>query len=148
MENVVLFNDGNQPRNPHWHAMVKNTARGRKWITEFKEKNPQLRVKLRGRHHDRKFVYELAGKRYWHGTQNDIPLMYAERIAVYTESNPHRNYNIKPGQYLPMKGEPRYLKVVRCNSDYCTTENKFAKISVIFKWSHEKQMWKIYQVFA
>ena len=162
---TVIINDGKQPLNPHWYAMVKNTQQGRSWVKEFKEKNPHLKVTLRGRHHDRKFVSELADKRYRSGTQNDVPLMYAERLAVYTNPNTRKNYNIKAGDCFDTfksKGFEFYgLKVTSCNGDYCTADSRnvfdaklksfyesIGRTSVILKWSDTKQIWKVYNIFA
>ena len=35
---TVIINDGKQPLDPHWFAMVKNTAEGRAWLKEFRKK--------------------------------------------------------------------------------------------------------------
>ena len=159
----VTINNGKQPRNPSWFAMVMNTKDGRNWEKEFKQKNPHLKVTLRGRHHDRKFVCELRGTKYnyYVGAQNDVPLALAERLAVYTEVNPRKNPNLKEGDYLrtyKAKGIEFFnLRIAHVSNGYCTAEcnssfdklhNSLGRASVILRWSDEKQIWKVYNIFA
>ena len=82
---TVFINDGKQGAS--WYAMIENTAEGREWLKKFRKDNPDLYIKARGRHSDRKFVYtELMGRKYYSCSfQHDIPQMYAQRLAIYTE---------------------------------------------------------------
>ena len=84
---TVIINDGKQPLDPHWFAMVKNTPEGRLWLKEFRQKNRHLKVTRYCRHSDRKFVYnELMGLNYdYEYAAHNITQQYAERLAVYIE---------------------------------------------------------------
>ena len=48
-------------------------------------KDNNLKMRVIGRHSNRKRLYEELGKRYIPGGCNNVPLAFAERLAIYIE---------------------------------------------------------------
>jgi len=69
---------------------VPNTEEGRQWINYAKTvlNRKDYYIHLRGRHSNRKFLYSFLNKVYSVLGQNEVPLKFAERIAVYI--HPHQ----------------------------------------------------------
>lgn len=91
---MIKFNNGTYGAN--WFALVLNTPEGLKWIENFKKLNPHLSVNLRGRHHDRRLAYQLAGKDYDRAyAEHVVPKTTAERFAVYTSQKESYDGKVK-----------------------------------------------------
>ena len=59
------------------------TSKAFVWFMRKKLNKKTYSIVLRGRHSDRKKLYEKLGKKYVSYTQNDVPIKYAETIGVY-----------------------------------------------------------------
>ena len=68
-----------------WYAMVTNNLAGRKFIERLKENNPDVSIRVRPRHSNRKALYEKLGKRYYSfpHKEHTVPMAHAECFAVY-----------------------------------------------------------------
>jgi len=81
---LVVFNNGTLPHNPHWFAMVLNTENGRKWLENFRKKNRHLSVKVYHRHSNRRLAFEQMGRDYDHSyAAHNITRKFAEKLALY-----------------------------------------------------------------
>jgi len=68
-------------RSGNYLFTVDNDQEGIEKIKAVKDSFEGIfKLRLRGRHHDRK---EVLGSKWQAGTQNDIPWKQAEKIAVY-----------------------------------------------------------------
>ena len=79
---------------------VPNNREGQSFIRHLKRymNKGNYTVKLRGRHHDRVGTARRRG--FTLNYNHDIPLKYAERIAVYLECKSNRKYNAKRSKEL------------------------------------------------
>jgi hypothetical protein len=159
---LVVFNNGKQPKNPHWFAMVLNTEAGREWVKKFKKKNPQYKVKCRYRHSDRRLAYQLAGKDYDRSyPEHVVPKEFAERMAVYIDKDPNKDINVP---YNSVLGDRVFKGVlyqgIRSVERYsipdkdtlkpkhflkCTAWSLFEDdyVFVTLTWSENKKKWEI-----
>lgn len=66
---------------------VPNDAPGRKFIRELKKylNRSTYKVRVRGRHSDRKKLYARTGETWRDGWQNDVKLKHAETFGVYLD---------------------------------------------------------------
>lgn len=66
---------------------VPNDANGRKFVRELKKylNRTTYKVRVRGRHSNRKKVYAKIGKTWRKHGQNDIKLKHAETFGVYLD---------------------------------------------------------------
>jgi len=53
------------------------------WFMKKELNKRTYNLVLRGRHSDRRKLYEEIGKKYRRYTQNDVPIKHAETIGVY-----------------------------------------------------------------
>jgi len=84
---LVRFNNGKE--RGRWFAIILNNENGRKWIKNFKKKNPQCKIKLRYRYSDRRLAYQLAGKNYDTAYEaHDVPAKFVHSLEMYVSKNP------------------------------------------------------------
>jgi len=157
---LVVFNNGKQPRHPHWFAMVLNTEAGQEWVKKFKKKNPQYKVRCRYRHSNRRLAYQLAGRDYDRSyREHVIPKQFAERMAIYVNNDPNKDINVpnnsllgdrmfKGVLYQELISIERYTK----HTGYflkCTAWSSFEDdyTFVILTWSENKKKWEIIDTY-
>jgi hypothetical protein len=86
---MIVFNNKETFRDTEylkktWYAMVTNNLAGRKFIERLKENNPDVSIRVRPRHSNRRALYEKLGIRYYSGvSEHTVPMAHAERFAVY-----------------------------------------------------------------
>lgn len=86
MEEIKQFKHIN-PIGKQFLCKVPNNEEGKKAIQLIKKglNNKSYRIRLRGRHSNRKKLYAALGWCYNPNTQNDVPIKYAETISVYVD---------------------------------------------------------------